>query len=243
MKTLSIYVFVVFAMMITFSAIPIIAQQKSPVIAKPIVSNPSVQKPSETPISSAMEQAVLNEINAARKEPQKYAQYLRNYKKLYRGKTVYLSGDHSFDTFEGTAAVDEAINYLEQLPARGALAFSDGLNKVAALQLKDSIADSAIGHKGGDGSNLAVRLKRFGTGGIVYAENIAYEVDTPQAVVFAMIIDDAVKSRIHRTNLFNPNVKIVGIAFGKNKAGRGLCVIDFADRFYETNPKSGVRQF
>jgi uncharacterized protein YkwD len=190
-----------------------------------------------------LEQAVLDEINTARKNPQKYIKYLEDYKKSFKGKTVYLSKDLLIETVEGTASIDEAIGYLKNLPALGYYDFSVGLNKAAARQLKDLIADSSIGHIGKDGSDLPARIRKFGAVSGKYAENIAYYAPTPRDVVLAMIIDDGIKNRSHRKNIFSPNFKIVGIAFGKSKSSPGLCVVNFAERFYETNTKSGVRQF
>ena len=154
-----------------------------------------------------------------------------------------LSGASAIEPVEGAAPIDEAIDYLRRLAPLEPLNFSASLYKAANLQLDDLILNSVLRHIGRDGSNLASRLKKFGTGGTIYAENITSLADTPRAIVLMMIIDDGVKNRIHRKNIFNPNFRVAGIAFGKNKTGRAFCVINFADRFFETNPKSGVRRF
>jgi uncharacterized protein YkwD len=242
-KDLLIYLFAIAFLWAGFCPAAVAAQEKVPAPTKRAVALP-VQNSAKTDSPSAIEQAILNEINAARKAPQNYAQYLEDYKRLLRGKRAHMPDESEIETVEGAAAIDEAIDYLRKLPGSGALAFSEGLNKVARLQLKDlTTTDSFLGHKGSDGSDLAARIKKIGAGGTVYAENITFYGDQARTVVLMMIVDDGVKSRIHRKNLFNSNVKIVGIAFGKNKAGRSFCVVDFADRFFETSPKSGIRQF
>lgn len=204
----------------------------------PIVQKTSTAKATDAHVSSAMEVAVLDELNTVRSDPQKYIAYLEDYKKLFKEKTVFLPGFLRIETIEGKAPVEEAIEYLKTLPKLKPLALSNSLNKAAVTQLKDLIADSSIGHTGKDGSDLTTRLKRFGMVGYDYAENIAYFVDTARDIVLAMIIDDGVKSRSHRKNVFSPNFRLIGIAFGKGKSDEGLCVADFADSFMETTQKS-----
>ncbi len=210
--------------------------------AKPIVTKAPVQRSSDLHTPSAMDQAVLNEINTARREPQKYIAYLEDYKKLFKGKTIFLPNYLRIETIEGVAPVDEAIEFLKKVSGLKPYAFSNGLNKAASFQLKDLIADSSIGHTSKDGANLPTRLKKFGSFGNLYAENIAYYAESPRDVVLRMIIDDGVKSRSHRRNIFSPDFKVIGIAFGKGKSGEGLCVVDFADQFNEPNQKLTVTQ-
>lgn len=193
--------------------------------------------------SSTIEQAVLDEINAARKEPQKYIQYLQEYRKLFKGNTVYLPSYLRIETTEGVAAVDEAIEFLNTASGLAPLTFSNGLNKAAAIQLRDLIENSSIGHTGKDGSSLGTRLAKFGTVGSKSGENIAFYTELPRNIVLQFIVDDGVKNRSHRLNLFNPRFKVVGIGFGKGKTGEGLTVVDFADSLNETiGGTSGVRE-
>lgn len=214
------------------------------VAAKAPGSKPIVQVSANAHKSSALEQAVFDEINEARKDPQKYAAYLEEYKKLFKGKVVYFPNYLRIETNEGIPAVDEAIEFLKKAPRLAPYNFSNGLNKSTALQLSDLIADSSIGHTSRDGSNLAARLKKFGSIGEIYAENIAYFADSPRDIVLMMIIDDGVKSRSHRNNVFSSNFKVVGIAFGKGKTGEGLCVVNFADSLTEPGQRStGTREF
>ena len=48
-----------------------------------------------------------------------------------------------------------------------------------------------------------------------------------------LIIDDGVASRGHRTNIYNPDFKTVGIAIGDHKVYGNMCVMDFADAVAE----------
>lgn len=59
------------------------------------------------------------------------------------------------------------------------------------------------------------------------SENISFGWKTAKDIVLSMIIDDGVKSRGHRMNLFNSNYKKIGVASGKHKAYEHCTVMDF----------------
>jgi uncharacterized protein YkwD len=255
MKKLLLYSLIASLSAVAFLPIYVSAQKSNPPAAKPaekkpidsettaaktLIPKPSAPKPVVAHTPSAMEQAVFHEINAARKDPQKYIAYLEEYKKLFRGRIIYLPNYLRIETSEGAAAVDEAIEFLRKTSAMTPFIFSNGLNKASAYQLKDLKEDSKIGHTSRDGSDLPTRLKKFGAYGNLYAENIAHFSETARDIVMRMIIDDGVKSRNHRNNIFSPDFRVVGVAFGKGKSGGSLCVVNFADSFRELNQKLTV---
>ena len=188
-------------------------------------------------ILSAIEDAVIKEINEARNTPQKYVGYLEEYRKALKGKILYLPNSTPLAMIEGAPAIEDAINDLKKLPKLDDLKNSRGLNRVARSQLEDLIENPNLGHKGKDGSLLDQRLLRYGLVGLVYAENISYKISVAREVVLAMIIDDGVKSRSHRKNIFSPSFKLFGIACGTAKDTTALCVAEFADNFSEKNSK------
>ena len=110
------------------------------------------------------------------------------------------------------------------------------------MQLTDLMENDKLGHRGKNGSDLSARMAKFGSFGNINAENISYYAQDPRQIVLMMIVDDGVKSRSHRKNIFSSVLTVVGIAFGKGNVGQGLCVVDFADRFSDSKMK-GVRQF
>lgn len=241
MKPSAIYFFIILIIQIALFPASVPAQKNKAAIPKE--AKTSVQKKPETIASSSNEQAVLEEINAARAEPEKYIKYLEDYKKAFKGNTVFLPNYLQVQTNEGVAPIDEAIAYLKQISKLGGYKFSDGLSKISNAQLTDLEENPSLGHKGKDGSNLQRRFAKFGSSGNFSAENISLYSEVPRQIVLMMIVDDGVQSRIHRKNIFSPNFKFVGIAFGKGRVGQGLCVVDFADSFAENNSKSGMREF
>jgi uncharacterized protein YkwD len=181
---------------------------------------------------SELEQSLLDEMNKVRTDPKSYIPYLEEYKKLFKGKNVDYP-DAMMMTFEGAKAVDDAIKFLQKATKLEPFSFSGGLTKPARLQLTDLMENYSLGHTGKDGSNIPKRIARFGKVGKLGAENVTNHFSTPKDIVMQMIIDDGVKSRLHRKNLFNKVFKQVGIAHGPGPNNDPITVLVFADSFIE----------
>jgi hypothetical protein len=52
-------------------------------------------------------------------------------------------------------------------------------------------------------------------------------------VVIDLIVDDGVKDRGHRHNIFDPLAKVVGVACGRHDTYGYMCVMDFAGAYVE----------
>ena len=63
----------------------------------------------------------------------------------------------------------------------------------------------------GDGMN------KYGKVQECWGENISLGLDDAMKVMLALIIDDGVPDRTHRTNVFSTNFHVVGIACGAHK--------------------------
>lgn len=179
-----------------------------------------------------IEQEILKELNQIRTDPQSYLPYLEEYKKQFNGTNVEYQGA-TMATSEGSKAVDEAIKFLQKQAKLEPFTYSAGLTKPARLQLKDLLEDYSLGHIGKDKSTAPQRIGRFGKGGKLYGENVIDVFRIPRDIVMMLIIDDGVKSRGHRKNIFNKTFKLAGVAHGSNDHGGHVTVIVFADKFIE----------
>ena len=177
--------------------------------------------------------AVLAELNAARANPRAYAQHLRVYRSQFSGKYHIPPGTRiRYVTKEGTAAVDEAIRFLEGQRPLPPLSWSEGLARVAAELNREQGRTGAVGHASGR-MEMRTRAERVGRWQSTIGENISYGPDDARRVVMQLIVDDGVPDRAHRTNIFAPDFRVAGIACGPHPAFETSCVIDFAGWFTE----------
>ena len=87
------------------------------------------------------------------------------------------------------------------------------------------------GHTGTDGSQPWDRISRYGDWTGSSAENIAYGPSSGREVVLQLIVDDGVSNRGHRTNIFNPDFKAVGVGCGPHREFAVMCVITYANGY------------
>jgi uncharacterized protein YkwD len=176
----------------------------------------------------SLEAQVLERINFARQDPRGYAEELREYRRYFDGRILFLPGDENgVITNEGTRAVDEAIDFLEAQEPLPAL----GRGELLALAARDHAFDQgeagATGHTSRDGASPGERVRRRG-GDVYVGESISYGFARADEVVRQLIVDDGVPSRGHRKLLFNKGFNFAGVACGEHRRFRHLCVVDLA---------------
>jgi uncharacterized protein YkwD len=181
----------------------------------------------------AFENELLEEINLARTRPQEYAALLEQLRPGFKGKTFRLAGGLEVATVEGTAALDEAINFLKSARPLAPLGASRGMTLGATAHVTDQGARGLFGHKGTDGSLCDQRLARFGrlTGAV--GENLSYGKYSARQRVLAWLIDDGFASRGHRLAVFNKDYKLAGLSCGDHSQRTTMCVVTFATGFDE----------
>jgi uncharacterized protein YkwD len=187
-----------------------------------------------TPVfaQSSLERGVLDELNLARTKPSVYAGLLKEYRGLYRGKSILFSGSNvSIHTAEGVSAVDEAVRFLAGQKPMSSLGSSRGLAEAAADLADEQGNSGATGHNGRESGSMIQRIERHGQWQVEIGEDISYGYEDPRLVVMQLIIDDGVGGRGHRKNIFNPVFRVAGVACGPHAGYGAMCVIDFAGGF------------
>ena len=187
---------------------------------------------------------VLAVQNDLRTNPQGFIRHLENHIKLFKGNVFYYPGEIAIMTNEGVAAVKEAIHFLEKQKPLGMIEMDENLCKAARDHAEDTGPKGITGHDGSDGSSMSDRVERYceWEGGL--CENIDYGEKPALRIIMSLLIDDGVKSRGHRTNLFNPDVKFAGIACGYHKKYGMLTVCDYSNGIggKKSNSKSNKNQ-
>lgn len=171
---------------------------------------------------------VLAEINLARTAPQQYAQIVAGHLAGYRG-------------IEGGRVVNEAVRFLEKARPLAPLTASAGMSSCALSHVLEMGPVGGRGHKSGDGSQPWDRMARFGKWLGRAGENIDYGAHDARATVVRLIVDDGVRSRGHRKNIFNREFRVAGAASGFHATYGSMCVIDFAGGFVETPGRVATR--
>src|SRR5207237_585638 len=87
------------------------------------------------------------------------------------------------------------------------------------------------GHRGSDGSITEDRISRYGSWSDSVGEDIVYRSRQAREDVIALLIDDGVKSRGHRKNIFKSDFHVIGIALSPSAKSPAMCVITFAGGF------------
>lgn len=178
-------------------------------------------------------QAVLLEINLARTDPQGYAEIVNQWVPGYDGPYLSLPGGRQMITVEGEAAAREAVEYLRSAPALPPLHLSEGMSLGARDHVRDQSASGAVGHVGRDTGQVWDRVSRYGAWVGSVGENISYGFEDPREAVISLLVDDDVPDRGHRRNFFDPDYRVLGVAFGPHPQYGTMCVLTFASRYRE----------
>jgi hypothetical protein len=180
-----------------------------------------------------LEQEVVKELNIARTAPRSYASHLKDMRRYFYGKELRRPGDIIVLTKEGDPAVVEAIRFLENAKPLPALKLSQGMSRGARDFAEAQGRSGTVGHASDKGNQPWERISRYGTWKKMVGENIAYGLSRARHVVTSLIIDDGMPGRGHRQNIFNPNFRVVGVAWGPHTIYGSMCVIIFAGGYLE----------
>jgi len=190
--------------------------------------------PSRSPrqiLATGEEKLVVLEMAKVRMYPREYGRWLRTQRKYYQGTLLRLPDHVPIRTEEGVAALDELLEFLEQVKPIGPLRWNEGLSQAARHLVQEQGPTTQTGHKGPTGSTVRSRLHLYGLPNETWGEVINYGAEKPRWTVMQLLIDDGVANRGHRKNIFNPDFHVAGAAIGPHKEYGTMTAVDLADDF------------
>jgi uncharacterized protein YkwD len=137
-------------------------------------------------------------------------------------------------TNEGSDAVIECIEFLENVDPVHALEWSDALTDAAEYHTVTQGQAGETGHNSPAGYTMRQRIDYFaqqnGAQGweSTIGENISYGSPGAMDVMLALMIDDGVPNRGHRVNIFKEEFRTVGIFTGYHDGYRTMTTLDYA---------------
>lgn len=183
----------------------------------------------DKPLSQSLNDEILKEINLFRANPKNYITYLTERKSLYNENILTLENGQKIVTFEGIAAVDDAIKEISLSNSLKPFTLSAELSKAANDHLADMIKNSLFSHKGSDGNMPDFRVQKYlNISQSEIRENLALDRRNVREIVLSWLIDDGSAKRGNRKSLLSPTLNFIGIATGKNKEEKDLAVATFS---------------
>ena len=179
-----------------------------------------------------MSEDLINEVNDLRRNPAEYVAKLEKSKEYFKpGTNIWKHPDNkaALKTEEGPDAYDEAISFLKKKSSPvGELTPSKGLNKIAAefleIYQKDAnkkVEIDSVVEKYGHIIGKLRRIVNFGS-------------FTAEQVVINLLVSDGDKNRVHRTNILDEKIKMIGAAYGKHDVYKSIAVIVLCEKFVNT---------
>lgn len=177
------------------------------------------------PVERLVQQrSMADEVNLARASPEAYARIIEQHYRSLGKDRIHRKEGRKLRMVEGRPAVNEAISFLRSTKPLPALNLNSCLSQSAQDHVIGTGPSGQTGHQGRDGSNPSERATRRLGYRAYCGENISYGRNSAREHVIALIVDDGVKARGHRLNLFNAGYRSIGIGIGSHARYRNMTV-------------------
>ena len=171
-----------------------------------------------------LEKKLFKLHNDLRQNPQNYIPKLKDCLKYLRNKIYHAPGEDPIQSYEGASAIEEAIQFLKTQKPLEPLEYNDSLAQACKDHANDIGSKGLTSHEGSDDKNISDRIEKYVEWDGITAESIDFGFKDPGNIILNLLIDDGVKDRYQRKNLFNEKFKYIGIGAGPHKE-YGICVV------------------
>ena len=162
--------------------------------------------------------------NELRENPQSYIQKLKDTLKYFRNKIFHPPGEDPIQTYEGPEAVDDAIQFLKTQKPVDLLVYNEGIAQACKDHAFDIGTKGLTTHEGSDDLNISERIEKYVEWDGGAAESLDFGFRNAENIILNLLIDDGVKDRYQRNNLFNDKFKYIGIGAAPHRE-YGTCVV------------------
>ena len=169
---------------------------------------------------------VIAESNRIRTNPKAYIPILEGYLKNFDGNLLTLPGKNEIlETEEGPMAYKEAIEFLKNQKPINVIEYDEEASKVA-LEYSKFLSNSKEGQVE-DENQIEQRVEKYLDYDYSISENIDFGGSTGVEVIVNLLVDDGVKNRTHRENLFSDKYEYYGVGVFEHPDYDFCTVIDY----------------
>ena len=169
---------------------------------------------------------VIIESNRIRTNPKAYIPILEEYLNNFDGNLLTLPDKHEIlETEEGPKAYKEAIEFLKNQKPINAIEFDEEASKAAqdySKFLSNSKEDQVENE-----NQIEQRVEKYLDYDYSISENIDFGGSSGVEVIINLLVDDGVKNRTHRDNLFSDKFEYYGVAVFEHPEYDYCTVIDY----------------
>ena len=162
--------------------------------------------------------------NELRENPQNYIQKLKECLKYFRNKIFHPPGEDPIQTYEGQEAIYDAIQFLKTQKPVSQLEYNEHIAHACKDHAIDIGEKGLTSHEGSDDKNISDRIEKYCEWDGAVAESIDFGFKMAENIIINLLIDDGVKDRYQRLNLFNKNFKYIGIGAAAHR-DYGTCIV------------------
>ena len=169
------------------------------------------------------------EHNKIRQNPKSYIPILKKVLKMYRTNNIlHFYNEHPFKTYEGRQLVLETISFLEKQKPVNSLIYSQPLSISSHNHAVDLGTHNLNSHIGSNNSTLRERVEKYTEWNGLLIESIEFGINNPEYIICKLIMCDGIKERFQRLNVFNENIKFIGIGISKHIKYGNVIVLNYA---------------
>ena len=177
-------------------------------------------------ICERIKREVITESNRIRTNPKAYIPILEEYLENFDGNLLKLPGKNEIlETEEGPRAYKEAIEFLKNQKPINIIEFDEEASKVAQEYSK-FLSNSKEGQIE-DESQIEQRVQKYLEYDYSLSENIDFGGSSGIEVIVNLLVDDGVKNRTHRDNLFSDKYEYYGVGVFEHPDYDFCTVIDY----------------